>query len=407
MTHPKFVGDPAFQVELRRRVTEFLERTGRRARDCPAMYVKSIVLLAAFAALYGALVFLAQTWWQALPLAVLLGFATAAIGLNVQHDGGHDAYSDRPWINTLTSRALDLIGGSSYVWHYRHSVLHHTYVNLTGHDSDVDLGMLARVTPYQRRLPIHRWQHWYMWPLYGFMAIRWQLFGDHLDVLSGKVSGHPMPRPRGWELAVYLGGKLTFLILAFGIPMLVHPWWVVLVFFGVAGMVIGVTLSVVFQLSHVVEEAAFIPPTSTDRIEHAWAVHQVESTVDFARGSRLAAWLLGGLNFQIEHHLFPRLCHVNYPAVAPIVERTCREFGVRYHEHRSIGAGIASHYRWLRRMGRADPAPAPASACAEPVAASSGDEPSASATRERTGQSMVPSSTGSTPSGSASRNRRP
>jgi len=349
--HPKFVGNAAFQQELRRRIDEFFQRTQRRQRDCPQLYFKTIVLLAAFIGTYVALVFFAQAWWQALPLAILLGFLTAGIGLNIQHDGGHDAFSDRPWINKLTAMTLDLIGGSSYVWHYRHTVLHHTYVNITGHDSDIDLGALGRVTPYQKRLPIHRWQHYYMWPLYGLMAIRWQLFGDYLDVIRGEVSGHPIPRPKGWNLALFLGGKLTFLIIAFGVPMIFHPWWIVLIYYGTAAMVVGITLSVVFQLSHIVEEAEFVAPTEANRIENAWAIHQVESTVDFARRSKLAAWLLGGLNYQIEHHLFPRICHVHYPAMSKIVEQTCRDFGVTYHEHRTFMAGVASHFRWLRTMG--------------------------------------------------------
>ncbi len=138
--------------------------------------------------------------------------------------------------------------------------------------------------------------------------------------------------------------------------MLFHPWWIVLIFYGVAGMVVGITLSTVFQLAHTVEEAAFIEPSDENQIENAWAIHQVESTVDFARKSTLAAWLMGGLNYQIEHHLFPRICHINYPAMSKIVEDTCREFGVAYHEHPTFRAGIASHFRWLRHMGLPDAA---------------------------------------------------
>lgn len=358
---PKFTGANAFQVELRRRVDEYFTRTGRRRRDCPQMYLKTFTLFGLFALSYVMLVFFATVWWQALPLAILLGFVTAGIGLNVQHDGGHEAYSARRWINRLMAMTLDLIGGSSYLWHYQHGVLHHTYVNVTGHDSDIDLGVFARVTPHQKQLKMHRWQHFYIWPLYGLMAIRWQLFGDYMDVIRGRIGDHRIPRPRGWDLVVFIGGKIVFLTLALGIPMIFHPWWVVLIYYGAAAMVVGITLSVVFQLAHTVEEAEFVLPNDANRIENAWAIHQVESTVDFARGSRLAAWLLGGLNYQIEHHLLPRICHVNFPALAPIVEQTCRDFGVRYSEHPTFMAGVRSHYRWLREMGTADPpVPAPA-----------------------------------------------
>jgi len=354
MLHPKFTGRSGFQAELRRRVDAYFEKTGKPRRDCPQLYIKTVILLSSFIGFYILLVFFAQTWWQALPLAILLGFTTAGIGLNIQHDGGHDAFSNRPWINRLMAMTLDLIGGSSFVWHHRHNVLHHTYVNITGHDTDIDIGEFARITPFQKRRAIHRWQHYYMWVLYGFMAVRWQIFGDYLDVINKRIGCHPIPRPKRWDLVVFLGGKLLFLILALGIPMFFHPWWVVLIFYGVAAMVVGMTLSTVFQLAHTVEEAAFIEPTDENLIENAWAIHQIESTVDFARHNTLAAWLMGGLNYQIEHHLFPRISHINYPAMSEIVQETCADFGVAYHEHRTFRAGLASHFRWLRKMGLPD-----------------------------------------------------
>jgi linoleoyl-CoA desaturase len=351
----KFDGDNAFQVEVRRRVAEYFRTTGRPERDCWQMYVKTAILLACFAASFVLLVFVAQAWWQALPLAVLLGLATAAIGFNVQHDGGHHAYSDRPWVNKLMAMTLDLTGGSSYFWHWKHGVFHHTYANVTGHDTDVDIGLFGRLTPHQKRLGFHRWQHYYLWPLYGFLAIKWQLYDDFRDVITGRMAGHRVPRPRGRQLALFLAGKVTFLSLAFGLPLLFHPVWVVALYYGVTALVLGAVMSVVFQLAHCVEEAEFPLPQGEGRIENAWGVHQVETTVDFARGSRPVAWLLGGLNYQIEHHLFPRICHVNYPAVSKVVEATCRDFGVKYTEHSSVRAGLASHFRWLRRMGRPNP----------------------------------------------------
>jgi len=351
----KFASDAGFQKEVRRRVDEYFHRTGRRQRDCPQMYLKTAILLACFAACYVLLVFVAQTWWQALPLAVLLGLAMSGIGFNVQHDGGHKGYSNRAWVNKLMSLTLDMLGGSSYVWHWKHGVYHHTYVNITGHDTDIELSPFGRLPPFQRRLPFHRWQHLYLWPLYGLMAIKWQLVDDFKNVLTGRIGEHRFPRPRGRELAIFLGGKATFLILAFGLPLLFHPVWVVLLFYAVTTVVVGMVLSIVFQMAHCVEEAEFpLPRPDTGRIDNAWAVHQVETTVDFAPKSRVASWLLGGLNFQIEHHLFPHICHVNYPGISKVVEEACRDFGLRYTAHKSFRSGLASHYRWLRRMGRSD-----------------------------------------------------
>lgn len=349
----KFGRDNQFQAELKRRVDDYFQATARPRRDVPAMYVKTSILLSAFALFYVLLVFFAQTLWQALPLVVLLGLATAAVGFNIQHDGGHQAYSRHPWVNKLMALTLDLIGGSSYLWHWKHVVYHHTYVNITGQDTDIDLGMLGRLSPHQKWYPFHRWQHLYIWPLYGLMIIKWHLYDDFRDALTGTMGGHRFPRPRGWDLLAFIAGKVVFLLLAFGIPLIFHPAWVVLLFYGVAVGVAGIVLSVVFQLAHCVEGAEFpLPKEGTARIEHAWAVHQAETTVDFARRSRIIAWLLGGLNFQIEHHLLPRICHVNFPALSKIVEQTCRDFGVKFTEHGSFRAGVASHFRWLRRMGR-------------------------------------------------------
>jgi len=349
----KFSGENAFQAELRRRVEAYLKSTGRSQRDCPRMYAKTGIIIGVFAATYVLLVFVVSAWWLAVPLAVLLGLSAAAIGFNVMHDAGHKAYSKHAWINHLMNITVEVIGGSSHVWHWKHGVFHHTYVNITGYDTDIDMGGLARFTPHQKRLRFHRWQHWYVWFLYGLMAVKWHLYDDFRDVIRGRMDGHKFPRPKGRELAVFLGGKAIFLLLAFGIPLLFHPLWAVALFYGVAVVVLGVVLSIVFQLAHCVEEADFPVPDEPGRMQTSWGIHQVETTVDFARRSRLAAWLLGGLNYQIEHHLFSRICHVNYPAISKLVEETCHEFGVRYTVHDSLFAGLRSHFRWLRRMGQA------------------------------------------------------
>jgi len=250
------------------------------------------------------------------------------------------------------ARTLDLLGGSSYFWARKHNTIHHSYANITGHDDDIDLGFLGRLSPHQKRLKFHRFQHLYLWVLYGFLPTKWQVYDDFRDLATGRVCGNRFARPKGWDLAVFLGGKVLFFSLALVVPLLMHPAWAVLLGYITVSFVQGVTLSVVFQLAHCVEEAAFpLPRQDTGRMETAWAVHQVEATVDFARGNRLLSWFIGGLNFQIEHHLFPRICHVHYSVIAPLVEETCRDFGLRYLTHETFLAGVVSHFRWLRRMG--------------------------------------------------------
>jgi linoleoyl-CoA desaturase len=320
------------------------------------MYVKTFVLVSSFVASYLVLVFGVQIWWHGVLVAMLLGLSAAGIGLNVQHDGSHQAYSDSVWVNRLMAMTLELIGGSSYLWRWKHVVFHHSYVNITGHDTDIDLGILGRLTPHQKQLPYHRWQALYLWPLYGLLTMKWQIVDDFRKLIRGRISAQRFPRPRGWQIVTFVAGKAMFSTVAFGIPLLVHPMGTVLIYYVIAGLVAGTVLSVVFQLAHCVEEAEFpLPPDGAGRLERAWAIHQAEATVNFARRSRVVSWLLGGLNFQIEHHLFPRICHVNYPAISTIVEETCREFRIRYAEHASFLAGMASHFRWLRRMGMSSP----------------------------------------------------
>jgi linoleoyl-CoA desaturase len=349
-----FSRDTGFYVELRRRVDEYFDRTGRRQRDCPEMYLKTAIILLAFLGSYVGLVFVAVTWWQALGLSLLLGLSMAAIGFNIEHDGGHQSYSNHQWINRLMAMTMDLLGASSYVWHWKHDVTHHTYVNITGHDVDIELGVIGRLSPHQKHLSFHRWQHFYLWPLYGLNVIKWQVYDDFRDVILGRIGSRRMPRPTPLGWVYFIGAKLAFFAMAFVIPLMRHRSWSVILFYVVTTFTAGIVVSVVFQLAHCVEEAEFtLPQKDSSVLENTWAIHQIETTVNFARRSKLQAWFLGGLNFQVEHHLFPRICHVHYPSISKVVEQTCREYGVRYRQHSTFRLGLLSHFRWLRRMGTA------------------------------------------------------
>ena len=351
--HPKFPKNSDFQTELHRRVQQFFATTGRFERDCPRMYMKTALILGCFFTCYSLLVFVSSSWLTAIPLAFVLALSTAAVGFNIQHDAGHRAYSNLGWVNKLMSWTIDMVGGSSYMWHWKHGVFHHTYTNISGHDNDIELGFLGRLSPHQKRYSFHRWQHIYLWPLYGFVLIKWHLVDDFQSYITGKIGENRYPRPKGWDLVVFVGGKLIFFSLALVIPMFFHAWWMVLLFYTLVVLVTGIVLSVVFQLAHCDEQAQFpLPEGDSGRMEHAWAVHQVETTVDFAQRSRVLTWLLGALNYQIEHHLFPKICHTNYPAISKIVQQVCHEFGLQYNVHRTFLSALAAHYRWLRQMGQ-------------------------------------------------------
>jgi len=354
-TRPKFPADTGFQAEVKRRVEAYFRSTGKRERDNPSMYVKTAAIMAWVVGSYALLVFAAQTWWQGLAAAVSLAMAMAAIGFSIQHDGGHHAYSRRRWVNKLAAYSLDFLGASSYLWKWKHVIFHHTYPNVTGVDTDIEIGAVVRVTPHQKRRWFHRWQHFYLFALYGITASRWHLYGDLKEVITGWMGPHQIPRPKGKDLAVFVGGKLWSFTWMLAVPMFFHDWWVVLGFYFIVTAVMGVAMSVVFQLAHCVSEAEFpMPDPATSRFDHGWAAHHVETTVNFAPKNVPLSWWLGGLNFQIEHHLFPQVCHVHYPKIAPIVEQTCQEYGIPYRVQPTFRSGLYSHYKWLRTMGRAD-----------------------------------------------------
>jgi linoleoyl-CoA desaturase len=321
------------------------------------MYLKTAILLTWLAGSYLALVWLATSWWQALPLAISLALAMAGVGFNVQHDGNHGAYSPHGIVNRAAALSLNLLGGDAYFWRYKHNIAHHSYPNVTGSDDDIRLGPLARVSPHQPRYWFHRFQHLYVWGLYALLAINWQLSGDFRALIRPGVGDTRVARPRGWNLLCFCVGKATFLTLAFVIPLRRHHLGHVIGIYLLTASVLGLTLAIVFQLAHCVEEAQFRIPDGARRIDRDFTAHQVETAVDFARDNRLLTWYLGGLNFQVEHHLFPKTCHIHYPAISPIVEATCRAHGISHLSHPTMRGALRSHVRWLKRMGqKVDPA---------------------------------------------------
>ena len=147
------------------------------------------------------------------------------------------------------------------------------------------------------------------------------------------------------------------------LPLFFHPLLHVLIAFVGIHLVLGFTLSIVFQLAHTVEGNTFpAPHKETGNIENEWAIHQVETTANFAPRNKLAAWYQGGLNFQIEHHLFSNICHIHYPAISKIVEETCHELGISYVSYPTVRSAISGHYRFLREMGKKPQIPVVANA---------------------------------------------
>lgn len=346
-----FAKGTAFSEELQKNIEEYFKITGEKKRDHPLMFFKAGLMVAWFGAAYYLLIFTTNTWIEAIGYTLLLAFATLGIGLNIQHDANHGAFSKRKWLNYIMGYSLDMIGGSSFFWRRKHNIAHHTYTNIHGADDDIDIGILARVAPEQPLRRFHRFQHMYMWFLYGLMFFRW-----HFDIEAFRKSIRPPsnePRFGIWDRIMFLAGKIMFWNIAFIIPMLYHPWWGVFLCYIFGIFSISVIAAIVFSLAHTMDETEFpLPDTHTLHMPDEWMKHQLRTTVNFSPNNPFLTFYLGGLNYQIEHHLFTRISHIHYPHLAPIVQKTCEKFGIRYRINKTLWGAIRSHYQFLKKMGR-------------------------------------------------------
>jgi linoleoyl-CoA desaturase len=352
-SRPRFAARGAFSRDLEAAANAYFVKLGRSRRDVPSMYLKSGVILIWFLASWAVLVFVASGALQGALSAISLGLSIAGVGMSVQHDANHGAYSKHVWINRVFGSSLDVMGVCSFIWRPKHNVFHHTFTNVEGVDFDLDFGALARLSPEQPRRRWHRYQHLYLWFFYGFLLPKWVFFDDFVILRRRLIGKHALPPPSRLALAGFVGWKLFFVAWAVVIPALFHPLWQVLVFHGVAAFTLGATLGTVFQLAHCTSEATFAKaPMAGNKIENEWAVHQLETCVDFAPKSRLVTWFVGGLNYQVEHHLFPKVCHLHYPALARVVAEVAGRHGLRHRSHATFAGAIASHFKHLHLMGR-------------------------------------------------------
>jgi linoleoyl-CoA desaturase len=356
----KFTSGGAFHRDVDGRVKRLLADRALVRRAYLALWFKAAVVLVWLAASYWVLVFAADGPLPALAASVNLGLAAAGIGFTIMHDANHQAFARCRWVNRVMALSLDLIGGSSYVWSAKH-LAHHTYPNVTEHDPDIDSLPFARFDPAQCHRAWHRYQHIYVWVLYAMVTVRWQVWSDFVFLARRRAGRSPLRPPRGGALATVIAGKGLFLVWACVIPLLLHPLLPVLAFFTVTSVVASLALALVFQLSHCVVETKFVDPSSegAGTPRRSWQNHQLESTVDFARGNPFLRLYAGGLNYQVEHHLYARLPHTLYPRIAVVVEAAARDHGVRYTHIPTFRQALRSHTRWLKLMGATPASAAP------------------------------------------------
>jgi linoleoyl-CoA desaturase len=354
----KFPKHSGLRAELNRRVDAYFKEAGiSRVASGAGMWFKTLFLVSAQIGTWAALMLWATEWWQLGVLAVLAGLSSAGIGFAIMHDGNHGAYSQSTRWNRLMGYTLDLVGGSSYIWRFKHNVLHHTYPNVQGLDDDIEAEPFLRMAATQPRYPWHRLQQWYCWFAYGLLPVKWHFIDDFSAVIKGNLNGQPMARPRGWDLALLLFGKVFFFSWALVLPLMFHSVaWCVASYLILAG-VSGIALGTVFQMAHCVENVDFAEIPAGGRMELPWAEHQLATTANFAPTNRLLTWYIGGLNYQVEHHLFPKVGHVHYPAITKIVQEVCAEFGVTHRVAPTLFSAMRAHFRYFRELGRPVAAP--------------------------------------------------
>lgn len=316
------------------------------------LFTKAAILVSTAVLFYTLLVFFTPSVWISILLCCLMGFNLAAIGFNVMHDGAHGSFSKRKWVNEIMAYSLNLMGGSSYLWKIKHNVIHHTYTNIDGLDDDIDIKPWMRVNTGQPKWKIHRFQHIYGIFLYGLSYFMWVYFLDFKKYFTRKIADNKMRKMETKEHFIFWFSKLVYTALFIVIPIYKVGVVETLVGYGIIVLVTGIVISIVFQLAHVVEDLTFpVPNPETNKIENEWAVHQIETTANFATKSKLVSWYVGGLNFQVEHHLFPKISHVHYPQINKFVRETCEQFNLNYLEFPTMLGAVRSHLSHLKQIG--------------------------------------------------------
>ncbi|MEO6537709.1 MAG: acyl-CoA desaturase, partial [Ferruginibacter sp.] len=330
---PKFknVQGSTFHQELKRRVNNYFTENNKQSTGDFSLYFKAVLFWVSYVALYVHVVFFTPVTWVALLECLVMGGLTAAIGFNVMHDGGHGSFSGSKFWNKIAAFSVNALGASAIMWNNKHNIIHHTYTNIDGVDDDIEIKPMLRMCPTQKKYKIHRFQHIYVWFLYTLLLIIWVFATDYTKYFRKKVGSVAIKKMSTFDHFAFWTAKIGYYFMMIALPIYLLGFLGWLVGFLIISMSAGLILSVVFQLAHTVEETAF-PTTLGDsnKIENEWAIHQIETTANFATKNKLISWLVGGLNFQIEHHLFPKISHIHYPEISKIIKKTCAEFNVKY-----------------------------------------------------------------------------
>lgn len=346
-----------FYSILKERVNGYFKSKSISKKANFAMVFKSMCMLLMYFGPLVVLFFDLGHWWIYLLLWIVMGFGMAGVGLSIMHDANHGTYSKNQYINSALGVILNFLGGNDTNWRIQHNLLHHTYTNIPDVDEDIEVpGLLMRFTSQKKLYKIHRFQHIYAWFLYGLMTILWFLTKDYNQAL--RYGKKDLLKTQNTSVKRHLV-RIIFYKIIYGFIFIVAPllwspasWYITLIGFLVMQFICGFVLAVIFQPAHVIPTSDFPIPNESGNIEADWAVSQLANTANFAPNSRLLSWYVGGLNYQIEHHLFPNICHIHYRKISEIVQQTAKEFNLPYHSYKTFSAALLDHGRFLYRMGQ-------------------------------------------------------
>lgn len=344
-----------FFDQLKTRVDAYFEENGLNRWGNWKIYLKTGIFMSLAICLYIWLVFFTPGTALSLTLCGVLGIVFAGIGFNVMHDGAHGSFSKHTWLNNIMGHSLNAMGGDVHLWKTKHNMVHHSFTNIEGIDDDIDIQPFMRLHAEQKRHWAHRFQHIYGFFLYAINYSLWVFYFDFKKYFSMKIGDTKIRKYKPMEHVSFWATKLTYIFLFLVLPMVKLGVGPTLLGYSVLTVVCGLVIAIVFQLAHVVEETSFpMPDAPKGKMETEWAVHQINTTSNFAVSNPIVHWYTGGLNHQVEHHLFPRISHIHYPALNKIVKETCAQFGITYNEHRTVYQAVRSHVVHLKNVGRYD-----------------------------------------------------
>lgn len=347
---------PEFFQLLQKRVNAYFKEKNISKYGNLSMKLKTVLMMSLyFIPLIALLSGQITSVWFMMLCWTSMGLGMSGIGLSIMHDANHGTYSRRKWVNNFLGYMIHFIGGSQGNWKIQHNVLHHSFTNIDGLDEDIDSGVI-RLSPHQKRSKLHRFQIFYAPFLYGLMTVYWLFSKDFEGLVRYNNKGLLKMQGINFKRSMthLVATKVVYIILTLIIPLIVLPFsaGIIILAFLWMHFICGMSLALIFQPAHVIEETTFFETTECGSMENHRAIHQMRTTANFANKSRLFTWLIGGLNFQIEHHLFPNICHVHYRHIAGIVKKTAQEFNVPYYQHKTFTGALRSHFLLLNRLGK-------------------------------------------------------